>query len=50
LHTEGNLSSEVTPNPWTDVDQRSRRREIMATVVDTTLACVLLLAVYYLIH
>jgi len=43
------LSSEVTPNPWTEVDQRSRRREIIATVVDATLACLLLLAVYYLI-
>jgi len=49
LHTEGILSSEVTPNPWTEVDQRSRRREIIATVVDATLACLLLLAVYYLI-
>jgi hypothetical protein len=43
------LSSEVTSNTWTEVDQRSRRREITATVVDTTLACVLLLIVYYLI-
>jgi voltage-gated potassium channel len=43
------LSSEVTPHPWTELDHRSRRREIIATVVDATLACVLLLAVYYLI-
>jgi len=49
LHTEGILSSEVTPNAWAEVDQRLRRREIIATVVDTTLACVLLLTVYYLI-
>jgi len=43
------LSTEVTPNPSTEVDPRSRRREITATVVDATLACVLLLGVYYVI-
>jgi voltage-gated potassium channel len=49
LHEEGDLSAEVTSSSRADVDQRSRRREITATVVDTTLACVLLLTVYYLI-
>jgi hypothetical protein len=39
----------VTPSAWKEVDQRSRRREIAGTVVDAVLACVLLLAVYYLI-
>lgn len=43
------MSAEVTSSSRAEVDQRSRRREITATVVDTTLACVLLLTVYFLI-
>jgi hypothetical protein len=49
LFTAGTLSTSVTPHQWAELDRRSRRREIIATLVDAVLACALLLFIYYLV-
>jgi voltage-gated potassium channel len=39
----------MTAHPLKELDQRQRRSEILGTIVDSVLACTVLLAVYYLV-